>query len=252
MNINDDDSNDLLLSDEDNLLDESSLENNSLLSENKVDETAEANASLSTMDSDPFNLIKDVNSTLSKIEKKIDKDSAQLSKLDQLEEIKDELKKITKSDKINQFNDVIDNDTNSPTDGDNLPGNTDLIIQIENLQEKIQKIEASNNTYEEKLKDIEETLDRFKKIENELEVEVIEEEIGKNELNEKDIFNNKIDDMKNNEDDNYKVKIHTKQKSNVLVLLLLVLILLVSGAVVLDSLEIVDLYFSEIFKTIFN
>jgi len=38
MNINDDDSNDLLLSDEDNLLDESSLENNSLLSENKVDE----------------------------------------------------------------------------------------------------------------------------------------------------------------------------------------------------------------------
>ena len=31
---------------------------------------------LSTMDSDPFNLIKDVNSTLSKIEKKIDKDSA--------------------------------------------------------------------------------------------------------------------------------------------------------------------------------
>ena len=221
MNINDDDSNDLLLSDEDNLLDESSLENNSLLSENKVDGTAEANASLSTMDSDPFNLIKDVNSTLSKIEKKIDKDSAQLSKLDQLEEIKDELKKITKSDKINQFNDVIDNDTNSPTDGDNLPGNTDLIIQIENLQEKIQKIEASNNTYEEKLKDIEETLDRFKKIENELEVEVIEEEIGKNELNEKDIFNNKIDDMKNNEDDNYKVKIHTKQKSNVLVLLLL-------------------------------
>ena len=58
--------------------------------------------------------------------------------------------------------------------------------------------------------------------------------------------------MKNNEDDNYKVKIHTKQKSNVLVLLLLVLILLVSGAVVLDSLEIVDLYLSEIFKTIFN
>ena len=60
-----------------------------------------------------------------------------------------------------------------------------MIIQIENLQEKIQKIEASNSTYEEKLKDIEETLDRFKKIENELEVEVIEEEIGKNELNEK-------------------------------------------------------------------
>ena len=157
---------------------------------------------------------------------------------------------LKKSNNFAIFN--TEDNTNSPTDGDNLPGNTDLIIQIENLQEKIQKIEASNNTYEEKLKDIEETLDRFKKIENELEVEVIEEEIGKNELNEKDIFSNKIDDMKNNEDDNYKVKIHAKQKSNVLVLLLLVLILLVSGAVVLDSLEIVDLYLSEIFKTIFN
>ena len=188
----------MLLSDEDNLLDDS-LEDNSLISENKIDEIAEANASLSTMDSDPFNLIKDVNSTLSKIEKKIDKDSVQLSKLDQLEEIKDELKKITSSNKVNEFNDVIDNDASSSTDGDNLPDNTDLIIQIENLQEKIQKIEASNSAYEEKLKDIEETLVRFKKIENELEVEVIEEEIGQIPLSEENIFDNKVDEMKNNE-----------------------------------------------------
>ena len=165
-------------------------------------EIAEANASLSTMDSDPFNLIKDVNSTLSKIEKKIDKDSVQLSKLDQLEEIKDELKKITSSNKVNEFNDVIDNDASSSTDGDNLPDNTDLIIQIENLQEKIQKIEASNSAYEEKLKDIEETLVRFKKIENELEVEVIEEEIGQIPLSEKIFLTNKMDEMKNNEDIN--------------------------------------------------
>ena len=189
---------DLLLSDEDNLLDDS-LEDNSLISENKIDEIAEANASLSTMDSDPFNLIKDVNSTLSKIEKKIDKDSVQLSKLDQLEEIKDELKKITSSNKVNEFNDVIDNDVSSSTNGNNLPDNTDLIIQIENLQEKIQKIETSNSAYEEKLKDIEETLVRFKKIENELEVEVIEEEIGQIPLSEENIFDNKVDEMKNNE-----------------------------------------------------
>ena len=198
MDINDEEKDNLLLSDEDNLLDDN-LEDNSLISENKIDEIAEANASLSTMDSDPFNLIKDVNSTLSKIEKKIDKDSVQLSKLDQLEEIKDELKKITSSNKVNEFNDVIDNDASSSTDGDNLPDNTDLIIQIENLQEKIQKIEASNSTYEEKLKDIEETLVRFKKIENELEVEVIEEEIGQIPLSEENIFDNKMDEMKNNE-----------------------------------------------------
>ena len=189
------DSNSLLSETEDALTDSDDL----LTSAPEVDPIEEANESLITMDSDPFNIIKEVNSTLSQIEKKIDKDSAQLSKLDQLEEIKDELKKITKSDKINQFNDVIDNDTNSPTDGDNLPGNTDLIIQIENLQEKIQKIETSNSAYEEKLKDIEETLVRFKKIENELEVEVIEEEIGQIPLSEENIFDNKVDEMKNNE-----------------------------------------------------
>lgn len=251
MDINDEEKDNLLLSDEDNLLDDN-LEDNSLISENKIDEIAEANASLSTMDSDPFNLIKDVNSTLSKIEKKIDKDSVQLSKLDQLEEIKDELKKITSSNKVNEFNDVIDNDASSSTDGDNLPDNTDLIIQIENLQEKIQKIEASNSTYEEKLKDIEETLVRFKKIENELEVEVIEEEIGQIPLSEENVFDNKMDEMKNNEDKNNSIKIHPKPKSNILVLILLLLILLVSGAVVLDSLGIVDLYLSEILKTFFN
>ena len=251
MDINDEEKDNLLLSDEDNLLDDN-LEDNSLISENKIDEIAEANASLSTMDSDPFNLIKDVNSTLSKIEKKIDKDSVQLSKLDQLEEIKDELKKITSSNKVNEFNDVIDNDVSSSTNGNNLPDNTDLIIQIENLQEKIQKIETSNSAYEEKLKDIEETLVRFKKIENELEVEVIEEEIGQIPLSEENIFDNKVDEMKNNEDKNNSTKIHPKPKNNILVLILLLLILLVSGAVVLDSLGIVDLYLSEILKTFFN
>ena len=251
MDINDEEKDNLLLSDEDNLLDDN-LEDNSLISENKIDEIAEANASLSTMDSDPFNLIKDVNSTLSKIEKKIDKDSVQLSKLDQLEEIKDELKKITSSNKVNEFNDVIDNDASSSTDGDNLPDNTDLIIQIENLQEKIQKIETSNSAYEEKLKDIEETLVRFKKIENELEVEVIEEEIGQIPLSEENIFDDKVDEMKNNENINNSIKIHPKPKSNILVLILLLLILLVSGAVVLDSLGIVDLYLSEILKTFFS
>ena len=251
MDINEEEKDSLLLSDEDNLLDDS-LEDNSLISENKINEIAEANASLSTMDSDPFNLIKDVNSTLSKIEKKIDKDSVQLSKLDQLEEIKDELKKITSSNKVNEFNDVIDNDVSSSTNGNNLPDNTDLIIQIENLQEKIQKIEASNSTYEEKLKDIEETLVRFKKIENELEVEVIEEEIGQIPLSEENVFDNKMDEMKNNEDKNNSTKIHPKPKNNILVLILLLLILLVSGAVVLDSLGIVNLYLSEILKTFFN
>ena len=113
MSTNDLEENNLLLNEDENLLVNDETDEVSLLSENEnsqdtllnddeiknntpeVDEIAEANESLSSMNSDPFNLIKDVNSTLNKIEKKIDKETEQLSKLDQLEEIKDELKKIT-------------------------------------------------------------------------------------------------------------------------------------------------------------
>ena len=234
-----------LLNEEENLLVENETDEVSLLSENEnsqdtllnddeiknntpeVDEIAEANESLSSMDSDPFNLMKDVTSTLNKIEKKIDKESEQLSKLDQLEEIKDELKKISNSSNKNEFND----EENIPTTGDNLPGNSDLIIQIETLQEKIQKIETTNGIYQERFKSIEETLDRFKEIEKELEVEVIEEDekIDVSEVNTK----------------------NQNPKNKTLITLLLALILLFSGAVVLDSLGIVDLYISEVLKSFF-
>ena len=245
MNTNDQDENNLLLNEDENLLVNDETDEVSLLSENEnsqdtllnddeiknntpeVDEIAEANASLSSMNSDPFNLMKDVNLTLAKIEKKIDKESEQLSKLDQLEEIKDELKKINASSNKNEFND----EENIPTTGDNLPDNSDLLIQIENLEEKIQKFETTNGIYQERFKNIEETLDRFKEIEKELEVEVIEEDekIDVSEVNTK----------------------NQNPKNKTLITLLLALILLFSGAVVLDSLGIVDLYISEVLKSFF-
>ena len=245
MNTNDQDENNLLLNEDENLLVNDETDEVSLLSENEnsqdtllnddeiknntpeVDEIAEANASLSSMNSDPFNLMKDVNLTLAKIEKKIDKESEQLSKLDQLEEIKDELKKINTSSNKNEFND----EENIPTTGDNLPDNSDLLIQIENLEEKIQKFETTNGIYQERFKNIEETLDRFKEIEKELEVEVIEEDekIDVSEVNTK----------------------NQNPKNKTLITLLLALILLFSGAVVLDSLGIVDLYISEVLKSFF-
>ena len=245
MRTNDLEENNLLLNEEENLLVENETDEVSLLSENEnsqdtllnddeiknntpeVDEIAEANESLASMDSDPFNLIKDVNLTLTKIEKKIDKESEQLSKLDQLEEIKDELKKLNTANNKNEFND----EENTPSTGDNLPNNSDLIIQIETLQEKIQKIETTNGIYQERFKNIEETLDRFKEIEKELEIEVIEED-EKTDINEIPSKN-------------------FQPKNKFLITSLLILILLMSGAIVLDSLGIVDLYISEVFKSFF-
>ena len=245
MSTNDLEENNLLLNEEENLLVENETDEVSLLSENEnsqdtllnddeiknntpeVDEIAEANESLASMDSDPFNLMKDVNLTLTKIEKKIDKESEQLSKLDQLEEIKDELKKLNTANNKNEFND----EENTPSTGDNLPNNSDLIIQIETLQEKIQKIETTNGIYQERFKNIEETLDRFKEIEKELEIEVIEED-EKTDINEVSSKN-------------------FQPKNKFLITSLLILILLMSGAIVLDSLGIVDLYISEVFKSFF-
>ena len=245
MSTNDLEENNLLLNEEENLLVENETDEVSLLSENEnsqdtllnddeiknntpeVDEIAEANESLASMDSDPFNLMKDVNLTLTKIEKKIDKESEQLSKLDQLEEIKDELKKLNTANNKNEFND----EENTPPTGDNLPNNSDLIIQIETLQEKIQKIETTNGIYQERFKNIEETLDRFKEIEKELEIEVIEED-EKTDINEVPSKN-------------------FQPKNKFLIISLLILILLMSGAIVLDSLGIVDLYISEVFKSFF-
>ena len=99
------------------------------------------------------------------------------------------------------------------------------------LKKKIQKFETTNGIYQERFKNIEETLDRFKEIEKELEVEVIEEDekIDVSEVNTK----------------------NQNPKNKTLITLLLVLILLFSGAVVLDSLGIVDLYISEVLKSFF-
>ena len=96
MNINDENDKNLLLNDEDNSLPENATSDDELISNNEIieqnllndtedtllnedempnntpeiNEIAEANESLATLDSDPYNLIKDVNLTLSSIEKK--------------------------------------------------------------------------------------------------------------------------------------------------------------------------------------
>ena len=232
------DSNSLLSETEDALTDSDDL----LTSAPEVDPIEEANESLITMDSDPFNIIKEVNSTLSQIEKKIDQDHNQLKKLDQLEDIKNELIKMNEVKELSSNEDQSDD---TPSHGDNLPDNSELLIKIESLQNKIRELENENK---ERFEKIESTVERFEEIEKELEVEYVDEE----QTQEHDLEINEISpaqNISNEEDSNFKET--SKPKSNLLLLLLIFLIILVSGAFILDTLGIVNLYLTQTLKTLF-
>ncbi|MDB9746841.1 hypothetical protein OAB07_02080 [Candidatus Pelagibacter sp.] len=236
------DSNSLLSETEDALTDSDDL----LKSSPEVDSIEEANESLITMDSDPFNIIKEVNSTLSQIEKKIDQDHNQLKKLDQLEDIKNEL---IKMNEVKELSSIEDQSDDTPSHGDNLPDNSELLIKIESLQNKIREIENENK---ERFEKIESTVERFEEIEKELEVEYVDEEHEKEQTQEHDLEINEISpaqNISNEEDSNFKET--SKPKSNLLLLLLIFLIILVSAAFILDTLGIVNLYLTQTLKTLF-
>jgi chromosome segregation ATPase len=231
------DSNSLLSETEDALTDSDDL----LTSAPEVDPIEEANESLITMDSDPFNIIKEVNSTLSQIEKKIDQDHNQLKKLDQLEDIKNEL---IKMNEVKELSSIEDQSDDTPSHGDNLPDNSELLIKIEYLQNKIREIENENK---ERFEKIESTVERFEEIEKELEVEYVDEE----QTQEHDLGNqiSPAQNTSNEEVSNFKET--SKPKNNLLLLLLIFLIILVSGAFILDTLGIVNLYLTQTLKTLF-
>ena len=236
------DSNSLLSETEDALTDSDDL----LTSAPEVDPIEEANESLITMDSDPFNIIKEVNSTLSQIEKKIDQDHNQLKKLDRLEDIKNELIKMNEVKELSSNEDQSDD---TPSHGDNLPDNSELLIKIESLQNKIRELENENK---ERFEKIESTVERFEEIEKELEIEYTTEEDEKEQTQEQDLEINQISpaqNTSNEEDSNFKET--SKPKSNLLLLLLIFLIILVSGAFILDTLGIVNLYLTQTLKTLF-
>ncbi|MDA7450463.1 hypothetical protein OAO06_00540 [Candidatus Pelagibacter ubique] len=236
------DSNSLLSENEDALTDSDDL----LKSSPEVDPIEEANESLITMDSDPFNIIKEVNSTLSQIEKKIDQDHNQLKKLDQLEDIKNELIKMNEVKELSSNEDQSDD---TPSHGDNLPDSSELLIKIESLQNKIRELENENK---ERFSKIESTVERFEEIEKELEIEYTTEEDEEEQTQEQDLEINQISPAQNTfNEENSNFKETSKPKSNLLLLLLIFLIILVSGAFILDTLGIVNLYLTQTLKTLF-
>ena len=183
--------------------------------EENFNPVAEANESLITMDPAPFDkTLENISQTLSSIDNKMDLESVQLQKLDQLDqltEIKDQLNRIENSDIIkddktnNDFqesepvtesgteNEVSQNDNDKEIIQQNNLGHnqqeiSELLEKVADLEKKLTDIESQSNNSKEKIQKIEGIVERFEDLENEIQVEYEEEETGffKNFFKKKD------------------------------------------------------------------
>jgi hypothetical protein len=152
-------------------------------------------------------------------------------------------------------NSLMQSTNSSPSVGHNLPGTSELLSRVEELESKIQnnsgggvsdeiqesindllnnvqKLNAATNTYNKRFEKIEETVSRFEEMEKDIQLEYIddEEEI---DTSTKDISSK------------------DKKRQNLLYLILIGLIMAITGLVILDRLKIVDLYLDEILKSFF-
>jgi len=225
-------------------------EDNETSSSSLADDIEEANASILTADPDPFNKhnFEKLTSTLSSIETKIDNETEQLKKLDVLDDIKTEIQKMNE-------NSLMQSTNSSPSVGHNLPGTSELLSRVEELESKIQnntgggvsdeiqesindllsnvqKLNAATNTYNKRFEKIEETVSRFEEMEKDIQLEYIDDE-------------EEIDTSTKG------VSSKDKKRQNILYLILIGLIMTITGLVILDRLKIIDLYLDSIFKMFF-
>ena len=177
------------------------------------------------------NMIEKITSSLSKIEKKIDLDNLHLKKLDKLDKLNelDVLKKEvmqmenTKiTGKANEQEIINTNKNNN-----NLPDLPEILNRIDEVDTKIKKVEKgviknelTNAYYQKRFTNIENTMDRFENLENEIKIEY-------------------------EEDDNTLKK--NKYLKISLILLLILFVMLIAG----DRLGFIDLYIDEIIRSFF-
>jgi len=154
------------------------------------DHIAEANESLISMDSAPFDqMLKIMSETLASIDAKMDAENSQLQKLDQLSEIKDQLNRLenisegTTTTKITLEPEVIaevENETEENVSVNNIGHNQQkifkLLEKIQTLEDKILTIESQSNNSKERFEKIESVVKRFEDLEGEIKVENDEEE----------------------------------------------------------------------------
>ena len=222
-------------------------EDTSLLSDEDSSLLLDENQDISSNETDNTN----INEGLNEIKRSLNENSAQLNKLDQLEQIKIELQK------FNENKDTSSNVVPSNQKYNNHPDLKDIsdrvdameeqvsvlekaeelykqkyasleetIGKINNINESISELKDSNESYSVKINKLEETIARFEEIEKDLEVEYVEENTSKKPKKDK----------KNN---------NPEEKNNNLAILLLVLILLFAAVFVIDFMGIINLYISE-------
>ena len=167
-----------------------SLEDISKKKKKEIDPIAEANESLITMNSAPFDQTLEIMSqTLASIDNKMDIENSQLQKLDQLSEIKDQLNRLENISVASASSNIssepeITPET-SPEVEEELPQNnmghnqqeiSELLEKIEILEKKLLTIEDESNNSNERFKKIESVVERFEDLESEIHIEYEEDE----------------------------------------------------------------------------
>ena len=175
------------------LAEENTLETNDELyekvaetAEKEIDPIAEANESLITMNSAPFDETLGIMSqTLASIDAKMDIENLQLQKLDQLSEIKEQLNRLENSGVRTATAEVAPDLDVPPITEEDIPKNnighnqqeiSELLEKIKILENKIQNIENQSNSSNERFEKIENVVERFEDLESEILVEYEEEE----------------------------------------------------------------------------
>ena len=167
------------------------LEDVTEVTDQEIDPIAEANESLITMNSAPFEQTLEImTQTLASIDAKMDVESPQLKKLDQLSEIKDQLNRLENTslataaagvDPGTEVTAETEEDVPQNNIGHNQQEISELLEKIQILENKIQTIENQSNSSNERFEKIESVVERFEDLESEIHVEY-------EEVNEKKSF----------------------------------------------------------------
>jgi uncharacterized coiled-coil protein SlyX len=230
---------------EDTLLSDS--EDSALLNESLVDDPAAAetellgggeedllnnNSPVDTASTAGFDdTLKQISSTLSSLQTKMNQEQSQLNKLSELSEIKT----------------LLQSQASNPQAGHNLPNADDLISRIENLENKINELDNRSNSQNKKFSNVEQAIERFKALEEELGIEYEDDGMSDsaNDTGMKLFDDNAKATTEQKEVADGKPK--EKKKNNNVSILLLFLFTMILVLWFLDYKGIVNLYISQYF-----
>jgi hypothetical protein len=145
-------------------------------------------------------------------------------------------------------NSLMQSTNSSPSVGHNLPGTSELLSRVEELESKIQNNTGGgvSDEIQESINDLLSNVQKLNAATN-----TYNKRFEKIEEMEKDIQLEYIDDEEEIDTSTKAVSSKDKKRQNILYLILIGLIMTITGLVILDRLKIVDLYLDEILKSFF-